>query len=174
MDELDLTALEATLPFKKKRINSKRKGASFERQLVKTLNKKFETKEFSRTPGSGAFATTHTLPAHLELGGDLITPRKFLFTIEAKSGYNIDIFDLFKENNEIDKFIKQAKRDSKNTNKSWLLIYKKTRNKPIVITKLKFFNEYLEHKEINVPNKRISIYLLDDILGLPNEVFLRD
>jgi len=171
-DDLDLSDLEATLRKKKKRINSRRKGANFERQLAKLFNSKFKTKEFARTPGSGAFATTHDLPEHIAIYGDLITPKEFIFVIEAKSGYNINIFDLFKENNELDKFIRQAKRDSKNNNKDWLLIYKKTRNKPIVITKLKKFHQYLKDKEVNIPNKQISLYLLDDILNLPTEIFL--
>ena len=61
----------------KPRVNGKRKGASYERQLAKKLNLRFNTKDFSRTPGSGAFATTHTLPKHLQIHGDLITPENF-------------------------------------------------------------------------------------------------
>ena len=57
---------------KKKRVNSKRKGSNFERKIAKILNERFETKEFNRTPGSGAFATTHKdLPDHLRIQGTL-------------------------------------------------------------------------------------------------------
>ena len=44
---------------KKKRVNSKAKGGAFERQVANMLNEQFDTKEFCRTPGSGAFATVH-------------------------------------------------------------------------------------------------------------------
>ena len=47
---------------KKKKVNSRAKGSTFERQIAKLLNNRFNTTEFSRTPGSGAFATTHSLP----------------------------------------------------------------------------------------------------------------
>ena len=54
-DNYDISKLK-----KKKKVNSRTKGATFERQIAAMLNKRFDTKEFSRTPGSGAFATTHT------------------------------------------------------------------------------------------------------------------
>ena len=41
-----------------------------------------------RSPGSGAFSTTHKLPDHLKFSGDLITPKNFRFIIECKKGYN--------------------------------------------------------------------------------------
>ena len=69
---------------KKKRVNSKAKGGAFERQIANILNERFDTKEFNRTPGSGAFATTHQLPEHITVAGDLITPLKFKFCIECK------------------------------------------------------------------------------------------
>ena len=55
---------------KKKRINSRRKGNAFERKMASQLNERFGTKEFARTPGSGAYATTHqNLPEHLKILG---------------------------------------------------------------------------------------------------------
>ena len=74
----------------KKRINSRRKGNAFERKISTLLNERFETNEFCRSPGSGAFATTHKLPQHIKVHGDLITPEKFKFVIECKSGYTSD------------------------------------------------------------------------------------
>ena len=79
-DKYDLTSLRK----KPKRKNSRTKGNTFERHIAKTLNDRFETTEFSRSPGSGAFATTHTLPEHLKIYGDLITPQNFKFCIECK------------------------------------------------------------------------------------------
>ena len=89
-DNFDISALK-----KKKKVNSRAKGSTFERQIAKMFNEKFNTKEFSRTPGSGAFATTHSLPDHLKIYGDLITPQNFKFCIECKKGYNdINLYSL--------------------------------------------------------------------------------
>ena len=71
-DNYDISNLK-----QKKKINSRTKGSGFERQICKMFNKRFNTSEFCRSPGSGAFATTHSLPEHLKIYGDLITPEKF-------------------------------------------------------------------------------------------------
>ena len=81
---------------KPKRKNSRTKGNAFERQIAKALNNRFKTTEFSRSPGSGAFATTHSLPEHLKIYGDLITPDKFKYCIECKKGYNhLNLYSLY-------------------------------------------------------------------------------
>ena len=78
----------------KRRVNSRSKGNRFERKIAKLLNERFETKEFCRTPGSGAFGTTHaSLPKHIKVHGDLITPEKFKFVIECKSGNTVELDD---------------------------------------------------------------------------------
>ena len=84
-DNFDLKNLMIS---RKKRKNSRTKGNSFERKICSILNEFFETTEFIRSPGSGAFSTTHNLPEHLKFSGDLITPKSFKFTIECKKGYN--------------------------------------------------------------------------------------
>ena len=50
-DNFDISGLK-----KKKKIDSRTKGSSFERQVAKKLNERFNTTEFMRSPGSGAFA----------------------------------------------------------------------------------------------------------------------
>lgn len=155
---------------RKKRVNSRRKGATFERELVTKLNKKFNTKEFSRTPGSGAFATTHkNLPESLRIHGDLITPAEFKFCIEAKNGYNVNIYDLFKKRSELINFITQAKRDATKAKRQWLLVYKKTRKKALIVSDM---NQFPIESYIEVPHLGVSIYLLDDVLLLDNSYFL--
>jgi Holliday junction resolvase len=77
--ELNYDLLEKDL--KKPRKNSKRKGANFERKVVKILEERFDH-PFSRTPGSGAFATTHKTVQ--DMSGDIIVPAGFRFCIEAK------------------------------------------------------------------------------------------
>ena len=63
-DNYDISALK-----KKKRKNSRAKGSTFERQIAKLFNDRFNTTEFSRSPGSGAFATTHASQNTLKFMG---------------------------------------------------------------------------------------------------------
>ena len=108
-DNYDLSKLRK----KPKRKNSRTKGNTFERQVAKLLNDRFKTTEFSRSPGSGAFATTHSLPDHLKIYGDLITPEKFKFCIECKKGYNNqNLYSLYNYSSEIWKFIEQSEKDA--------------------------------------------------------------
>lgn len=149
-----------------KRKNSKGKGNRYENDVAKRLNKLFNTEEFQRTPGSGAFATTHNLPEHLEISGDLITPKDFRFTIECKKGYNVDFHDVFKGGSTIMKFIKQAITDSRNTEKEFLVIYKKDYKDEIVI-----LSERCPIENELVLNGKYFIYLSKDFFKLPKDFF---
>ena len=152
---------------KKKRVNSKRKGSNFERKIAKMLNERLHTKEFSRTPGSGAFATTHKgLPEHMKIQGDLITPSGFPFVIECKNGYDVQLDDLFKRKSDFFSFIKQAQSDAKAANKSWMVIYQKTRRMAMVIVP-----EAYNVKPELVLDETYFIYPLEKFLKLPNDVF---
>ena len=163
--------IESILDFgefsKKKRVNSKRKGSTFERKIAKLLNERFDTKEFSRTPGSGAFATSHrNLPEHLRIQGDLITPSNFPFVVECKNGYDVQLDDLFKHKSDFHDFIRQAQGDAKGANKEWCVIYQKTRRMALVVVG----KPYDVNPEICLSG-RYFIYPLDEFLKLPNEVF---
>jgi len=149
---------------KKTRVNSKRKGSSFERKVVKLLNERFNTKEFARTPGSGAFGTTHSLPQHLIVHGDIITPQNFKYVIECKNGYGVELDDLFNEKSDMYKFIEQAARDGEKARRPWMLIYKKDRRKEIAVVENKI--DCLE-RGVCLHGK-YYLYLLKDILGLPD------
>ena len=154
---------------KKPRINSKRKGSAFERKIAKLLNERFNTTDFNRTPGSGAFGTTHALPQHLIVQGDLITPQNFKYVIECKNGYKVDIEDLFREGSPFYKFIEQAQRDAAKANKEWMVIYKKDRKKELVVVSSQeglqspfdSLDRYLLIKG------KYYVYLLQDVLQLP-------
>jgi len=150
----------------KKRKNSKVKGNKYENDVAKRLNKLFNTDEFQRTPGSGAFATTHTLPEHLHISGDLITPKNFNYSIECKKGYSVDFGDIFKGSSTIIGFIKQAERDIKKTNKKFLILYKKDYRDEIVIVD----EEFPIQKEVRL-NGKYFIYLSKDFFKLPYNVF---
>ena len=129
-DDFDVTPLKS-----KKKINSRAKGNRFENKVAKTLNDRFDTKEFCRTPGSGAFATTHSLPEYLKVYGDLITPEKFKFIIECKKGYDGEqVSDLLNPKSSISKMIAQAHRDSKKSSRKFLLIIGQNRQEPVAIT----------------------------------------
>ena len=152
---------------KKLRVNSKRKASNFERKMAKTLNERFHTKEFSRTPGSGAFATSHkNLPDHLRIQGDLITPSNFIYVVECKNGYDIQLDDLFKRKSDFHSFVKQAQSDAKSAGKKWMVIYQKTRRMAIVVVG----EPYSVSPELSLSGKYF-IYPLDEFLKLPNEVF---
>jgi hypothetical protein len=153
---------------RKKAVNSRRKGSNFERTLAAQLNKLFDTKEFARTPGSGAFATTHELPAHLQIHGDLITPQNFKYVIEAKCGYNVDVDDFFRENSDLQKFIRQAKKEAKRAKKPWFLVYKKTRKDTLLFTEVEF--PIASRIEVSF-NRNFYVYKWDEVLGLPKSHF---
>ena len=155
---------------KKPRVNSKQKGAAFERKIAKTLNERFNTTEFSRTPGSGAFGSTHQLPQHLIVHGDLITPQNFKYTIECKNGYNVELEDVLKPKSDFYKFIEQAKSDAKRASRDWMVIYKKNRKKEVCVVggrigSLKNF--------VSVGGK-YYLYLLKDVLALPESFWFNE
>lgn len=120
---------------KKKKVNSRAKGNRFENKIAKLLNETFDTKEFCRSPGSGAYATTHNLPDYLKIYGDLITPEKFKYVIECKKGYNdVLVCDLLNPDSKLSEMIAQAVRDSQKSSKKFLFIIGQDRKLPAVIT----------------------------------------
>ena len=80
-----------------------------------------------RTPGSGAFATTHKLPKHLQIEGDLITPKNFMFLIECKKGYKFTISDLMNTTSEFWNIVRKLEHQSIKQDKNSLLIFQQDR-----------------------------------------------
>lgn len=133
-DNFDLKALKQD---KKKRKNSRTKGNTFERKVCEILNDAFNTKDFMRSPGSGAFSTTHNLPDYLKFSGDLITPKDFALTIECKKGYNKEnIGSTFNTKSDLISFIDQAERDSQKIKKEFLIVHQQDRKDILCIYKL--------------------------------------
>jgi Holliday junction resolvase len=146
---------------KPKRKNSKAKGSAFERKVAKILNEHFETTDFQRSPGSGAFATTHSLPEHLKIHGDLITPQNFIYTIECKKGYNnLDIYSLLDHKSKIYEFIKQVEKDADRAKKSGIVLMAQDRR--AIIALIKQDNHIVNQLKIN--KKRIIYILYDYVL----------
>ena len=159
-DNYDFSVLK-----KKKRVNSRAKGSSFERSIAKTLNDRFNTSEFSRTPGSGAFATTHTLPDHLKIYGDLITPQNFKYCIECKKGYNKEnLYSLYNYSSDTWKFIEQCEKDSEKCQKIPMVIFKQDRQKTLAIVPYNTLYKSNNYIEIHTEEKTYRIYLFDDLL----------
>jgi len=159
-DNYDISALK-----KKKRKNSRAKGSTFERQIAKTLNDRFNTTEFSRSPGSGAFATTHTLPEHLKIYGDLITPQNFKYCIECKKGYNnLNLYSLYNYSSDFWKFIEQCEKDSQKCSKVPMVIFKQDRQPTLAIIPLWIeVTEDIKYIEIN-NKKHYRVYLFDELI----------
>ena len=159
-DNYDFSALK-----KKKRVNSRAKGSTFERSIAKILNDRFKTTEFSRTPGSGAFATTHTLPDYLKIYGDLITPLNFKYCIECKKGYNKEnLYSLYNYSSDTWKFIDQCEKDSEKCQKIPMVIFKQDRQKTLAIVPYNIIYKSNNYIEIHKEEKRYKIYLFDDLL----------
>ena len=170
-DNYDISNLK-----EKKKINSRTKGSTFERQICKMFNKRFNTSEFCRSPGSGAFATTHSLPEHLKIYGDLITPEKFKYCIECKKGYNNqNIYSLYNYSSDIWGFINQCEKDSKKCYKIPMVIFKQDRQPTLAIVSYSPTSPYIETEktiQITKEEKAYRIYLFDDLLKEPDSFWL--
>ena len=159
-DNYDISKLK-----KKKKVNSRAKGSTFERQIAKLLNNRFNTTEFSRTPGSGAFATTHTLPDYLKIYGDLITPIKFKYCIECKKGYNKEnLYSLYNYSSDTWKFIDQCQKDSDKCDKIPMVIFKQDRHPTLAIVPSNIPYQATNFIEIYKEGKVYRVYLFDDLL----------
>jgi len=172
-DNYDISPLK-----KKKRKNSRAKGSTFERHIAKILNHRFKTTEFSRSPGSGAFATTHTLPEHLKIYGDLITPQNFKYCIECKKGYNnLNLYSLYNYSSEWWSFLDQCRKDSEKCGRIPMVIFKQDRQPVLCIipdyVKTLERLQYIEiHKIENFNRVAYRIYRFADILADNNSTWL--
>lgn len=162
-DEFDISPLK-----KKKKVNSRAKGNRFENKIAKMLNERFKTKEFCRSPGSGAFATTHTLPEYLKIYGDLITPERFKYVIEIKKGYNEErVSELLNPKSQIFNMIAQAHRDSKKSSRKFLLIIGQDRRDPMAITNQLGLPVSGSKISGSFEDVDVEMFRLDELLKLP-------
>jgi hypothetical protein len=169
-DNYDLSQLTKK---KKTRINSKNKGNTFERAVGKLFNERFNVKEFERSPNSGAYASTHNLPEHLKLYGDLVTPLRFRFTIECKKGYNsISLYSLINDSPMWRDLVEQSDKDSRKAKKPYILVLKQD-HKPILAT-IKEFVEGIQCITITTKKDTLYMYLLSDLLKQPDSFWLTE
>mgnify|MGYP003115837549 FL=1 len=167
-DNYDISALK-----KKKKVNSRAKGSTFERQIAKILNDRLGTTEFSRTPGSGAFATTHSLPDHLKIYGDLITPQNFKYCLECKKGYNNqNLYSLYNHSSDFWKFIEQCQKDSEKCGKIPMVIFKQDRQPTLAIIPSNVVVESNNYIEIHKEGTYYRVYMFDDLLKEVDSVWM--
>lgn len=167
-DNYDISALK-----KKKKVNSRAKGSTFERQIAKILNDRLGTTEFSRTPGSGAFATTHTLPDHLKIYGDLITPQNFKYCLECKKGYNNqNLYSLYNHSSDFWKFIEQCQKDSEKCGKIPMVIFKQDRQPTLAIIPSHVVVESNNYIEIHKESQYYRVYMFDDLLQENDSIWM--
>ena len=163
-DDYDISKLRT----KKKRVNSRTKGSSFERKIANQFNDTFNTKEFSRSPGSGAFATTHTLPDYLKIYGDLITPKNFQYCIECKKGYNKQaVASLLNDRSDFWVFMKKCEKDARACKKLPMLIFKQDRQPTLAVIKgRKWFSYSQDYEGLTdfIKVKEYTIFKFDEIL----------
>jgi hypothetical protein len=119
----------------KHRVNGKRKGNNYERSVANDLSKRFKD-TFRRVPQSGAYMGGMNTKineglrtdAKEILCGDIISPRWFPFSIEAKN-YNDSpkLHNLLSRGDkDLDEWIEQARKQSTVSQKNWIIIFKIT------------------------------------------------
>jgi len=147
----------------KKKINGKNKGNRGELLVCKILTEKIGIGKFNRVPNSGSFGTSHSLSeeAQLCLSGDLIAPTPdFIFSIENKCGYDIDISKILSINpqiKQIESFLEQSCIDADRTNRIPMVIYSKDYRDPIVIIPL---SGHSRESEISSICDKVNSYII--------------
>lgn len=152
------------------RKNSIKKGHRFELDVVKLLNNYTDDKyKFFRTPGSGAFATSHQL---INYAGDIQTEnREFKYSIECKFYKKFSFQDIIKlKESLVEMWWEQARKESARVNKIPILIFKLNNDKVYcmfdinLITLEETFKKYIiyDGKIITLLNKEIFNKILND------------
>ena len=142
------------------RINSKSKGNTFEREVVKLFTEQFG-EGFQRVPCSGAiFGKTNMKRSHgmseeciNTLTGDLITPESFPYSLEYKFHKDLEFHQLIQGKcKKMDDWLEQSSQDAVLSGKVPLVVFK-LNNKGIYVC-LDFesvrelnLDNYLKYKE---------------------------
>lgn len=174
---------------------SKDKGSRFEYTIRDLLNRVYDSKEFARTPGSGAimgrsnFAKREGLSdaAKDTLSADLICPVWFPYSIEAKNYADKPIYSTMIHSYDatLDGWLAESIFDAKNFGKIPLLFFNTTRKGsfiavPEVLAKHLVLGNYLVYREFRIigmsffePNSTVfkekGIELLPEIIKWMDE-----
>lgn len=160
-------------------VNGKQKGNSFERKIANLLSDRFAEhtgieKPFRRNPDSGSFFGGSNIDrkdvydTEWAIYGDLICPKNFNFSIECKHYKTPPTLNaiLKGEVTEWDKWISQARQDSKASEKAMLIIIKYNRTETLTITE----KDTISNDPIII-YKDTEIHTLDAVLQEENPFF---
>lgn len=125
---------------------SVRKGKSWERDIANFLSARFSEylkveKGFIRKPDSGSYfggsniARTETHLVEFQTFGDILCPKNFRWTIEAKhykEPFSLNSI-LLQKNKILDEWIAQAEQDARQAERSPLIIIKFNNCEPFVL-----------------------------------------
>jgi Holliday junction resolvase len=183
LDDIENEFLENILPDKqrpRKKKNSKVKGNTGERELVKILTERFPNKIFTRTMGSGNYtggknayhANILDESQKLLFVADIRTPKEFKFSIEHKFYNSIDFYDLFNKSSNLFSWYTQSATDAKLLKKQPLLVVKTNRHKRIAFLPLEvLLNEpSLKDSVVFIHNNHACMWL-EDLLKAPDSFF---
>ncbi|MDR0675739.1 MAG: hypothetical protein LBF97_01710 [Elusimicrobiota bacterium] len=181
MNDLEKEFLEDTVTQKikstrKKGINSKRKGKTFEDVIAKKFSDRFKL-PFKRNFGSGMILggknfknqESFTEEQKLMLVSDIMTPKIFKYSIECKSYNDISFHSFFSDKSILNDFLNQCCSDAIKLNKDPMLIIH-LNNKPTLVMIPE--KESIERLYLTIKYKGFNMLLLDDLLQMPNEYFL--
>ena len=141
---------------------SKTKGNKFENDMVKLLNEVYNTKEFSRTPNSGAimgrtnWGKNQGLSENVKrtLGSDLIVPDDFKFAVECKHYADTPNYaQIIKgPDTTLDHWLAEATFDAINLDLHPLLFFK-TNRKGVHFALPEYFHmQYMEYEGATTTN----------------------
>lgn len=163
---------------KKKKINSKAKGSSYELKIAKILSAWWD-EEFHRTPMSGGLHWK----SDNRVVGDIVTPPDslFPFVVECKKREEFTFEQILKGTGDVEKWWKQCTGDckrsgglkpmlifSKNFAPNYLMIDYTDFSKTIEPGKVPEFNYFVIHTKDGKPD-RILCVLEDFIAHAPKE-----
>ena len=115
--------------------NSKQKGNRGEREVVKLLKEYWDSKDFMKSPESGAMSTMMEgrAPADIvaRLAGDILGPADFPFCVESKLYKEIDLWGIIRNPraSDIGKWWVQCSEDADRVGKVPLLTFREDRKK---------------------------------------------
>lgn len=156
---------------KKKKKDSKGAGNRGELDLVHTFTARFPDKSFFRVVGSGArVAQVKNLGENKALfTGDLVAPSNFIFTIECKYGYDIELMSTFTDGNkQIDAWIDQSQRQADGIGKLPLLCWRKPHHSWLAFIPKVSFNKVKPKPDYFMSYRHLYVLSLATILSQPN------
>lgn len=159
---------------KKKRMNSKSKGNTFERAIANEFSERWND-TFKRVPQSGAIVgglnriKMHMLREDAQeiLCGDIICPRWFPFSVELKN-YGLDngpnMYTILESDSIIlEKWLEQAKGDAVFARKKYMILFNITRRSCFAVVD---YGDFVQNciKSIDDMPKKFMIYKTSIIL----------